>query len=371
MRIPQPDPVYGTPPQYYPALPYGTPPRRFRRGPVIALIPLVLFACLFFGGSYLVAPEPDVEARGVMGFAAVDGREVVLVPYTRHGPRGMFQLLFQDMFQVRLAARDVTTGELVWDTQLSDELLWQADVLASGERYTYVATDAGLVVLDLADGATIAGGPDVEGLGPAYIAAPWAYRFDAGNRRVVAMGGDGRVSTIDLDSVTAVPADPPTAAAWAGQLAERGAADPRTGTRSQAEYAGGQVELVARADGGPGHTLVKVAPDGDRTPVGDAVFQHGGLVVAGTAAAGAGSEQVLVVHARGVNDPAKQLSAVSLTTGKVTGSTSVDTGTFTAAATSTNGVTAVGVGPVVAALTPDGQLTAVPIGSADFFGTPS
>ncbi|MEV0678987.1 PA2928 family protein [Actinosynnema sp. NPDC050436] len=369
MKLPQPDPVHGTPPQFYPALPYGKPPRR--RGPALLLIPLVLFAGLFFGGSYLVTPEPDVEAGGTPGFAAVDGREVVLVPYTRHGPRGMFQLLFQDMFQVRLAARDVATGELRWDTQLSDELIWDADVLASGERYTYLATDDGLVVLDLADGTRVTGGAEVDGLGPAHIAAPWAYRYDAENRRVVTMGGDGRVSTIALDSTTATPADPPTTAAWAGQLSERATPAPPTGTRSQAEYAGGQVELVARGDGGPGHTLVKVAPDGGRTPVGGAVFQQAGLVVTGTAAAGAGSAQVLVVHSRGVNDPAKQLSAVSLTTGEVTGSTPIPTTATTAAVTSPHGVTAIGVGDVVAALAPDGRLTAVPIGSADFFGTPS
>ncbi|MEU6148667.1 PA2928 family protein [Actinosynnema sp. NPDC047251] len=371
MKIPQPDPVYGTPPQYYPAMPYGMPPRRSWRGPLIPLIPLALFACLFFGGSYLVASEPDVEAEGGAGFAVVDGREALLVPYTRHGPRGMFQLMFQDMFQVRLAARDTGTGELRWDTQLSDGIVGNADVLAAGARYAYVAMDSGLVVLDLADGAKVAEGAGIEGLGSSYIAAPWAYRFDADNRRVVTMGGDGRVSTIALDTATATPADPATTAAWAGQLSESAAREVRTSTRPQAEYAGGQVELVARGDGGPGHTLVKRAPDGDRTAVGDAVFQQAGLVISGTALAGAGSEQALVVHNRGVNDPARQLSAVSLATGKVTATIPVDRSSFTAVVTSPQGVTAIGVGPVVAVLHPDGRLTAVPFGSADFFGNPS
>src|SRR6187551_2051107 len=101
--------MYQSPQNYTPqpfstAVPYEMPrpARRRRKGPILLLLPFLLFGALFFGFSYLVTPEPDVEVKPGVGFAAVNGRQAVLVPYERHGARGMFQLMVRDMFQVRL-----------------------------------------------------------------------------------------------------------------------------------------------------------------------------------------------------------------------------------------------------------------------------
>ena len=123
--------MYQTPPQYSPVTPYETGRTvRFRVPLLLPLLPLVLFAALFFGGSYALSPEPEVEMQAGFAFAEVDGRDVVLAPYSRHGVRGMFQMMTQDLFQVRLAATDPASGEVLWDTQLSDGLAWEASVLA-------------------------------------------------------------------------------------------------------------------------------------------------------------------------------------------------------------------------------------------------
>ncbi|ONI80569.1 hypothetical protein ALI22I_45690 [Saccharothrix sp. ALI-22-I] len=59
--------MYQTPPQYSPVMPYETPRPPRHRLPLF-LLPPVLFGVLFFGGSYLLTPEPDVEMQS--GFAA-------------------------------------------------------------------------------------------------------------------------------------------------------------------------------------------------------------------------------------------------------------------------------------------------------------
>ncbi|MBW4717963.1 PA2928 family protein [Saccharothrix obliqua] len=363
MKIPYGEPVQGTPSVHFPVAPYETPRRRSPG--LLVLAPVVLFALLFFGGSYLAMPEPTAEAESGIGFAAVDGREVVLTPYRRDGARGMFQLVFRDMFQVRLAALDVASGARLWDVQLSDELVWEAAVLAAGDRYAYVATEDGLVILDVRDGSRIAQHDGIDGLRDSYVAARWAYRFDRDNHRVMAMAGTGQVFGIPLDSATATPVEPETAARWAGLLTA-GAQTPRRALPStRVEYAGGQVELAARPDLGPGQVLVKVAPDGGRTPVGGAVFHNAAIVPTGT------GDRVLVVHHRGVNDTGRQLSAVDLADGRVTGAVPLESASAGEAAASPRGTTAIGVGGVVATLAPDGRLTAIRLGDTDFFGSPS
>lgn len=83
---------------------YQNPPRP-------RLVLLALFAMLFFGGSYVVSPEP-----------------------TNRGT-----------FQVRLAADDPATGEVLRDNQL----IWAASVLAAWQRYAHLATASGLVIAEL------------------------------------------------------------------------------------------------------------------------------------------------------------------------------------------------------------------------------
>jgi outer membrane protein assembly factor BamB len=362
--------MYQTPQQYQPVMPYESPSPPSRRVLPLLLLPLVLFALLFFGGSYAVSPEPDVEMQDGFAFAEVDGRDVVLAPYSRHGVRGMFQMMTQDLFQVRLAATDPATGEVLWDTQLSDELLWEASVLAAGQRNAYLATDSGLVVVRLADGSVLAEGAGVQGLGDAFATARTAYAYDPENRRVMAMDVTGRVSAIGLDEVVATPVDAQTAAAWSDRLSvQRGPGAPTTATGVEAALnAGGERIALRQGPGGtPGSVLVRVTADGREIPVGVTTFHGARLVVDGVTAVAAATGHVLVEHQRSVNDTGVALSLVSLATGQVTATLTVDT-RVERALVGPDGITALTAGELFAAARGDGRVVPLDVGAADFFG---
>lgn len=341
-----------------PVAPYESPRPRRRRFPVLFVVPFLLFGFLFFGVSYLAFPEPDVEVQAGVGVATIDGREVVLVPYARHGSRGMFQLIARDMFQVRLAAADPGTGEVLWDTQLSDELIWEATVLAAGERYVYLATDSGLAVLDVRDGSA------VEVSGSSFVTARSAYGYDAENRLVMALNTQGAVLAIRLDALNAAPAEPQAAAAWAQTLsADRHIASSPSATAAEATLGTG--ERLKLRQHALGSVLVRIAANGQETPVGGTVFHRAALVIDGPAAAG--GKYALIKHTAGVNDTSNVLSVVSLDTGSVTGSVPVDSDPDRAIALP-NGITAVVTHSGFITVNADGHVTALPIGDTDFFG---
>jgi hypothetical protein len=368
--------VYQSPQSYTPqpygeAEPYKMPrparPRRTGRFLGIGILAFIVF--MVFGFSYLVTPEPRVAAKAGIGLAAVDGRQVVLTPYDRQGGRGMFQVIVSPLFQVRLAATDPATGDVVWDVRLSEQLIWDAAVLAAGDEYAYVATEDGLVVLDVRDGSIVSQGSGVEGLGGSYIADIKAYAYDAANRRVLAMNANGGVVALALDSAAAVPADEATTAAWIGKLTAKPPAQAVTATRGALD-ADAKIELRPRPNGGPGNVLVKVAADDTETLVSDAAFFGATIVRTGEMAAGVASGHVLVKHNRTVNDTGVELSAVSLATGVVTSSVplgSAPDGVVTRA----DGSTVVAAGNQLVTAGADGRLAAVPLGKADFFGNPS
>ncbi|MBP2324562.1 hypothetical protein JOF56_004947 [Kibdelosporangium banguiense] len=340
-----------------PVAPYESPRPRRRRFPVLFFVPFLIVGFMLFGVSYLAFPEPDVEVQPGVGVTKAGGREIVLVPYARHGVRGMFQLIFRDMFQVRLAAADAGTGEVLWDTQLSDELIWEASVLAAGERYVYLATDSGLTVLDVRDGSL------VDGLPSPLVAARSAYGYDAQNRQIMALNTQGAVLAIRLDALSAAPAEPQAAAAWAQTLsAERHIASPPSAIAAEATLAAGErLKLHQLA---LGSVLVRVAADGKETPVNGTVFHRAAIVVDGPAAAG--GQYALIKHSASVNDTSTVLTAVSLETGTVTGSLTI--GAPERAVALPNGMTAVVTDSGFATVGTDGRVTALPIGATDFFG---
>ncbi|GAA0642704.1 hypothetical protein GCM10010174_76730 [Kutzneria viridogrisea] len=347
------------------------PSIRRRAGLSLLLLPPLLFCFLFFGLSYLVAPEPDITVQTGIGSATVDGRDLVLVPYERHGPRGMFQLMTEDMFQVRLAATDPATGKVRWDTQLSDRLVWEATVLAAGQRYAYLATDSGLAIVDIRDGSIAARGDGVAGLGGSFVAKRSAYGYDARRHRVVAMNADGTILAIPLDTLVAKPTEE-DATTWASTLApDRARITSPGATASQATLGSGErVEVRARPAGAPGRVLVRVTADGRAIPIGGAVFQQAAVVVDGPRAVGDGAGSVLVAHNRSVNDTGAALSAVSLATGAVTGSLTVDSAPAKAIALPGGG-TVLATRETLVVLGADGHLTASRIGATDFFGNPT
>lgn len=209
---------------FSPYAPYGhsssfaAPIRKRVRIRGVAGIFIIGFSLLFFGGSYLLAPENDVEIIPVMGTASIDGRDVALVPYHYTGGRGMFQLMTGGMFQVRLAARYLDNGDRAWDVKLNGDLVGAAGVLAAGATYVYVASDYGLTILNLADGSVAVKPAEIPGIGANYVATYDAYNYDVASSTIVAMDSAGAIWSIPLDSAEAVPADAALARKWTGTL---------------------------------------------------------------------------------------------------------------------------------------------------------
>lgn len=366
--------MYQNPPLYAPGPPVVSrpEPRRRRSLIVMLLLPFLLFGVMFFGGSYAIAPEPDIEV--LPGFAFVDagGREVLLVPYERHGARGMFQTMTQDLFQVRLAAIDPASGEPLWDTQLSDQLVWVASVLAGGGKNAYLATDSGLAIVAMADGSVVAEGADVAGLGDAFLAARSAYAYDPDGRRVMAMTATGTVLAIPLGQTKAAPVDAPTAAAWSGRLSAEQAPDaPPEATAQEAVLPAGADRVALRnlPFAGLGQELVRITADGRRISVGGTAFQGASLVVSGGVAVGADTGHVLVQHQRSVNDTGIALSMVLPDNGLVTDTLTVEHAVIRAVIDSVSTTTAVATGPDLALVDSDGRFRRVDIGATNFFGS--
>jgi hypothetical protein len=367
--------MYQNPPRYVPGPPLMSAPPQARRGRIVPFVlSFVIIGGLFFGVSYSVMPDAEVRVLPGFAFAGTSERSVLLVPYERHGPRGMFQVFTQDQFQVRLAAADPASGAVLWDTQLSDQLIWSASVLAAGERYAYLATDDGLVIVGMADGEVVARGAGVRGLGDAFVAAQAAYAYDPAGGRVLALNADGDVLAIPLDQTTAASVDAPTAAAWSARLTTGPLPAPVPATTAQeAALAPGSAEKVALQDlplGIPGRMLVRPAPNGWDNPVGGATFRGGELVVVDGVAAGAASGHVLVEHQESVNDRDTTLSSVSLDSGQVIGSLPVPSGVDRVIAGS-DGAVAVSGRDVLAVVLADGHVSDIEVGAVGFFGAPS
>nr|WP_042193571.1 PA2928 family protein [Kibdelosporangium sp. MJ126-NF4]CEL20779.1 hypothetical protein [Kibdelosporangium sp. MJ126-NF4]CTQ98417.1 hypothetical protein [Kibdelosporangium sp. MJ126-NF4] len=367
-------------------------PRRPRRSPLfLALFPIAMVAFMVFGLSYLISPDPEVTLQPGAGFATVSGKEIALLPYQRSGTRGMFQMMTQDMFQVRLAATDLETGQVLWDVQLSDQLTWHARVLASGAWNTYVATDGGLVILDLATGDVLARDRDIQGLSRP-VTSRAAYGYDAAAKAVVAMNADGGLSTIALDAITATPAPPVVATAWAGKLsAGRSINTPTSSSGTEGVISGKDAVQLRPRTNAPGQSLARRAGDGSATPIGDAVFHEAQIPLTPlpgeaepegfptgrgpTVAAGVPAGLVVVHHNRDINSTQRALSVVSLDTGQVTAT--LPTGTGSARALTSPGKRtliyvrteddfATSDGLVV--ISPDGRASQVAVGHIDYFG---
>lgn len=356
------------------------------------LIPVAVVAFMIFGVSYLATPEPDVTLQPGAGFATVSGKEIALQPYQRSGARGMFQMITQDMFQVRLAATELETGRVLWDVQLSDELIWQAKVLASGTWNTYVATDGGLVIMDLASGQVLARDHDILGLARP-VTSRSAYGYDASIRAVVAMDADGGLHAIALDTITAIPEPPAVARAWNGKLSAGRSTNTAGGsTATEGVLPGGDTVQLRPRDNAPGMSLVRRAGNSS-TPISQAVFHEAQILLtpppgaaqpegfpAGdrpTGAAGGAAGLVAVQHNRDINSRFRALSVVSLENGQVIATLPI--GADPARALTSPGNRTVihvrtadehtGEGLVVIGL--DGRATWAEVGRTDYFGNPA
>ncbi|CAM3503874.1 PA2928 family protein [Occultella aeris] len=188
--------------------------RRFRFGWLGALLPILFVGFMVLGVPRIaMSSTSSSELLPVGAFTQVDGRDVVLMPY---GADGVW--IWDDVFQIRLAAVDVVAGEPIWDVQLNEDLIGAAGVIAAGSQYLYVVTDYGLEIRSVADGHRVAGPDDIEGLGADYLAAYGAYAYDPNLNAVVMITSLGEFRTLPVDGVTATPSDAPTVNAWQSSL---------------------------------------------------------------------------------------------------------------------------------------------------------
>lgn len=161
----------------------------------------------------------DVANR--VAFTTVDGREVMVFAWTSDGPEGITDLprSMKEPKRERASAIDTTTHEVLWDTVIVDYYATRhSAVLAADERFTYVATERGLAILDTATGELHAGVDEVKGIGHDRVRAVGAYDYDEETRSVVARLDDDTVVAIPVGSDEARPAPAAVSQRWAGPL---------------------------------------------------------------------------------------------------------------------------------------------------------
>ncbi|WP_233213551.1 PA2928 family protein [Mycobacterium hubeiense] len=123
--------------------------------------------------------RPMTSVGPVVGYATVRGHDAVIVAYERTG-RGMpLPFGIHDVWQERVAAVSLDTGELLWDTKLHGRTSWTRGVLAVADGLAYVATDLGLTIVATEDGGIVARPRDI--LGDEYVEAYHAYNVERGS----------------------------------------------------------------------------------------------------------------------------------------------------------------------------------------------
>lgn len=205
---------------------------------VLARIALAAVLGYVAVGSLLVwvgryaAPLPVSAPSLDIGFGVVDGREVAIVPFVTDAPRGLLGLpewLASDGRVVLVSAIDLETREEVWRTRLSGgHPPVQASVVAVGSALAYVATDDGMVILDVRDGDIVARDGGIAGLGGHYLASRTAYA--AHRSDVVTLTKRGDVLAIPVDGTRARQADAAATLAWRDRLNLPGDRTPFSGT---------------------------------------------------------------------------------------------------------------------------------------------
>ncbi|AMO63193.1 Uncharacterised protein [Mycolicibacterium phlei] len=208
----------------------------------------------------------------VVAFAAVADQPAVVVAYGRTGGGRSAPFGTDDMWQERLAAVSLDTGELLWDVQLHDQNGWERAVLAVADGLAYVATDYGLSIVATEDGRIVAQNDQIRGLGDDYALAYTAYHVDPRIGAVVALTRSGAVVAIPLGTTDAAPAPAEVADAWRGTLiADSAATRDATFVMNDVDPAATPKHMVL-PDGGAVHlsrqtgTLTRQWPDG-RTEV--------------------------------------------------------------------------------------------------------
>ena len=202
----------------------STDPRTDRRRAVWGvLIVIAVIAAVIAGFIAMVAAThgpAHSEPSNAIATAEVDGRSVAVVVYKNDtiGHLDLFRIESMG-FSTQAEAFDLDTGERIWDTLLFAEFGGtEARILGMGPEYAYIASAAGLLILDAATGEIVARDNEVAGLGEDYIASIDAYVWDATAEAVVLLNANGAVLSIPDDGREAVPAPADLAARWTDRL---------------------------------------------------------------------------------------------------------------------------------------------------------
>lgn len=360
------------------------------------LASLLLFCGLFFGLSWLVTPEPEVSVSEAVAVTKLEGRDVVVAAYSRSSSRGMFQLMFQPMFQTRLAAVDADTGEHVWDVRLDERVSNDVRVLAAGKGRVYVAGRDGLYIRSLADGSAVAQPDSIDGLGDEYVPELGAYDVDTQRGHVVAIDQSGELWQIPIGEDVAEPADQSTTSTWGPVLADdfRFALDlPDYATAARVD-AGTTIASQPISTGALKDRLELSSDSGVQT-LADMEFFEARFVLDGgrsqaaaerdrpedgitELAAGSGSGYVIVVSATNAAGSAYRVDTVDLSTGAVLGTAGLEVGYTVGGGYSGGNLVAFAVASadrshgkgIIMVVPPDGSIRAFPIGATNFFGWP-
>lgn len=186
-------------------------------------VPLAIMLTVLMWAMYFETVQSTADDQIVFGDGA-DG-EIAVVTYERTGDRN--PLAFVHWLHTgsdrRAVAVSTATGEQLWD--VSVDRWWPQGPtapLAVGGGRVYVVVEGGLVILDAADGARVAGPGGIEGLGAAALEAQGAYLYDAVSDQVLALTADGDVVGIPLGSETARPVGRDVLERWEWRLAASG-----------------------------------------------------------------------------------------------------------------------------------------------------
>ncbi|GAA1119678.1 PA2928 family protein [Nocardiopsis composta] len=171
-----------------------------------------LLLLLMFGVPGFIVNTSHSEIGAEAAFGTADGREVLVIGYEDTGFSGLWMLAGETSGE-RVAAVDVQTGEVVWDSGLSDAS-WIPEVIAAGDAYAYVRSANGLAIVSMENGETVVEGEDIVGLGEGHLDDEDAYLYDPERHSVIAVTAGGAVKEIPVDEVSAAEAGPAVRDTW-------------------------------------------------------------------------------------------------------------------------------------------------------------
>lgn len=164
------------------------------------------------GGLFVIPrlmDRPMVTLGTVVGYATVHDRDAVLVAYGRTGGTIGPPFGSNDTWQERAAAVALDSGELLWDVQLHDSEGWERGVLAVSDGLAYVASDKGLSVLKVGDGAVVD-----DSLGDDFVQSFNGFNVDPRIDAVVALTDSGAVEAVPLGTTEVAAVTDDIADAW-------------------------------------------------------------------------------------------------------------------------------------------------------------